>query len=105
MLAPMALAQRARDALMARALLDADADGAVLIAGAGHARTDRGVPYHLKAQKPGLAVVSIAWIEVDRDAAAPPAYAGAFAADRLPFDYVWFTPRANDDDPCAAFGK
>jgi len=28
-------------------------------------------------------------------------YAARFGAARLPFDYVWFTARADNVDPCA----
>jgi len=96
----MVLAQRARDAALAERMREsaARADGSVLIAGAGHVRNDRGVPTYLDG-----ASVSIAFIEVERGANAPADYAVALHAARLPFDYVVFTPRANDDDPCARF--
>jgi uncharacterized iron-regulated protein len=98
--ARMTLAQRARDAHLAARLVEAaTADGAVLIAGAGHVRTDRGVPWHLRAIAPGAPVASVAFLEV-RDAAAAPAAYG-----RLPFDYVWFTERLDDHDPCERFRK
>jgi len=77
----------------------------VLIAGAGHVRGDRGVPFYIARQKPGTRVASIAWLEVQKGVENPAAYAEGFAAERLPFDFVWFTPRANDDDPCAAFHR
>ncbi len=99
-LAPMALAQRARDAQLAQVLARVGAkDGAVLIAGAGHARLDRGVPYYLKLEAPDSSVVSLAFREVQRDQSEPSAH----DASEGPFDYVWFTPRASDEDPCAAF--
>ena len=102
LLAPMALAQHARDAQMAQALAGAPGnDGAVLIAGGGHARLERAVPYYLAIDAPGATVVSIAFREVqhaDRDAK-------SYAVDEGPFDYLWFTPRQSDDDPCAAFHK
>ena len=105
-LGPMALAQHARDALMARALIDADVgQGAVLIAGAGHVRQDRGVPYYLRQRKPGLSVTSLAFLEVVRGANEPVSYAEVLGAAELPFDFVWFTPADNDADPCAAFTK
>jgi uncharacterized iron-regulated protein len=96
----MALAQRARDGQMADRLLGAHGGPAVLVAGAGHVRTDRGVPLRIRAARPGARVVSVAFVEVDRDRTTPESYAGRYAATRLPFDFVWFTPRANDDDPC-----
>jgi uncharacterized iron-regulated protein len=99
----MILAQRARDARMAESLLAAGAaDGAVLITGNGHARADRGVPAALRRHRPGVAVASLAFLEVAPDGLTPPAYTARFG-DRLPFDYVWFTPRADDEDPCEKF--
>ena len=100
LLGPMALAQHARDAQMAKVLLAAAAkDGAVLIAGGGHARLDRGVPYHLARAVPGVSVASLVFREVRHD----DSDAKAYVAEEGPFDYVWFTPRASDEDPCAAF--
>jgi uncharacterized iron-regulated protein len=84
--------QRARDAHMAAALREAGGDGAVLIAGAGHVRRDMGVPRSL----PGADVVSLAFVEVTTGTTTPPA---------LPFDYVWFTPRVDERDPCDSFRK
>jgi uncharacterized iron-regulated protein len=102
MVVPMALAQRARDGQMARSMLAASPP-VVLMAGAGHVRTDRGVPVHLHTAKPQALVVSVAFVEVDRTKASPADYASRFGSTTVPFDYVWFTPRASDVDPCAAF--
>ncbi|RYZ04031.1 MAG: hypothetical protein EOO73_25600 [Myxococcales bacterium] len=99
-LAPMALAQHARDAQLAQVLVRVGAkEGAVLIAGAGHARLDRGVPYYLELAAPESSVVSLAFREVQSGHDEP----GDYLADEGPFDFVWFTPRASDEDPCAAF--
>ena len=93
--------QWARDARMAEALVrEGQRDGAVLIAGAGHVRTDRGVPFHLQRRAPGATTVSVAFLEVDATVDAPAGYAARFEG-ALPFDYVWFTPRVDTDDPCA----
>ena len=40
-------------------------------------------------------------MEVDSDEADPAAYAQAVGAKTLPFDAVWFTGRAEREDPCA----
>jgi uncharacterized iron-regulated protein len=85
MLEPMALAQRARDATMAERMR-AQPPPVVLVAGDGHARTDRGVPAYLPR------ALSIAFLEVE---------AGVFEPKPAPYDYVWYTPRATDEDPCA----
>jgi uncharacterized iron-regulated protein len=99
-LAPMALAQHARDAQMAKVLATAGArDGAVLIAGGGHARLDRGVPYYLALETPGVTVASLLFQEVRHGDADPKTY----VADDGAFDFVWFTPRGSDEDPCAGF--
>ncbi|MGB8840275.1 MAG: ChaN family lipoprotein [Aliidongia sp.] len=93
--------QRARDAAMARAMTGDASAAAVLIAGAGHVRTDRGVPAQLGAMAPNRPVFSLAFIEVADGQDDPASYGESWGGPRLPFDAVWFTPRANDDDPCA----
>ena len=96
--------QRARDAQMAERLaLAGRQDGAVLIAGAGHVRKDRGVPDHLTKRAPKATVVSLAFLEVQADASTPAGHAARFERGMLPFDYVWFTPRADEADPCEKF--
>ena len=96
--------QRAKDALMAESLIAAgDPDGAILIAGAGHVRNDYGVPVYLKAKAPSKRVISIAFVEVDKEKTEPQSYAPPNTDGRLPFGYVWFTPRVDDEDPCEKF--
>jgi uncharacterized iron-regulated protein len=98
----MVMAQRARDAEIAERLVAGQRDGAVLIAGAGHVRTDQGVPRGLATLAPDARVASVAFVEVADGLTAPADYAARFGASRLPFDYVWFTARADNADPCAA---
>lgn len=106
MIPTMADAQRARDAAMATRLAEIPpAQGAVLIAGAGHVRNDRGVPPYLARKRGAGASLSIAFVEVEVSKLDPRDYAAAFGAKTLPFDYVWFTPRLDDQDPCHAFRK
>ena len=101
---PMVDVQRARDAQMAESLMAAAGlDGAVLVAGAGHVRNDYGIPVYLKAKAPQKRVISIAFVEVDKDETEPQSYALAYPDHRFPFDYVWFTPRVDDVDPCEQF--
>jgi uncharacterized iron-regulated protein len=103
MLEPMALAQRARDAMMADRLLETvPADGAVLITGNGHVREDRAVPAHLERRVKDASVLSIALLEVSPEALKPQDYAALVGASTLPYDYVWFTPAMPEDDPCKA---
>lgn len=97
--------QRARDAQMAEALLTAPGnDGAVLIAGDGHARNDYGVPAYVRLIDPGARTVIVAFVEVDPKRTDVESYAERFGG-RLPFDYVWFTPAVDDEDPCEKFRK
>lgn len=96
--------QRARDAQMAQSLIAAGvADGAVLVAGAGHVLNDYGIPVYLKAKAAGKRVISIAFVEVDKQQTEPQSYALSYPNGRWPFDYVWFTPRVDDEDPCEKF--
>ena len=104
MIDAMAFAQFARDAHMARTLNSgAKEDGAILIAGAGHTRNDRAVPFHLRRMAPGRSILSLAFLEVSEGAPSPPAYAAPFNSQSLPFDYVWFTPRVDIRDACKRF--
>jgi uncharacterized iron-regulated protein len=97
--------QRARDAQMAEALLTAPGnDGAVLIAGGGHVRSDYGVPAYVRRIDPGARIVSVAFVEVDPTRTNVESYAERFGG-RLPFDYVWFTPAVDEEDPCEKFRK
>ena len=62
----------------------------------GIVRKDIGVPHHLKriARKTNI-ILTIAFMEVGQDLSQPVHYTAAFSATQaLPFDFVWFTPRA-----------
>lgn len=94
----MADIQRARDHVMATALLDpANKDGAVLIAGAGHTRTDWGVGALVESDDPNR-MLSIAFMEV---------FEGAKPADfaKPSHDVAIITPRFEIKDHCAVFRK
>jgi uncharacterized iron-regulated protein len=95
-------AQRARDAVMAAAMLGHAESGAVLIAGSGHGRLDFGVPVYLAHRRPQARVVSVALVEVESGKTVPHDYSAlANAAGSAPaFDFVWFTPRAQRKEPC-----
>ena len=93
----MALVQRARDARMADRLAKVVGKGTgVLIAGAGHVRTDRGVPLYLARLAPKRTALSLAFVEVHDGVE------DEIAA--MPYDYVWLTPSHEppDHDPCKA---
>jgi uncharacterized iron-regulated protein len=102
MLDAMVLVQRARDALMAERLHRGTEGGrgALLIAGAGHVRRDRGVPAQLMRAYSARAL-AIGLVPVQDANTTPESYAAGFDATVLPFDFVWFTPRTEDVDHCA----
>ena len=104
----MARVQRAWDGILAENLVTGaglkGADGAFLIAGGGHARKDYGVPLYLARMAPGRGVLVVAFMEVEGGETKPADYAEAFGGV-LPFDYIWFTPRADDKDHCAELKK
>ncbi|MFA7429420.1 MAG: ChaN family lipoprotein [Rhodospirillaceae bacterium] len=106
---PMVRVQAARDALMARAMIDGaalpGADGAVLIAGNGHVRDDAGVPWHLKRLGGADDVMTVAMMEVSDGVTDPADYGPRFWTRALPFDVVWFTPVIDQGDPCDAMRK
>jgi uncharacterized iron-regulated protein len=103
-LAPMAAAQRFRDAHMADALLAARGQGArgVLLAGNGHVREDRGVPWYLRQREPGLKISTVMFVEVEAGSEAASSYSPRDPAGRPAVDYLVFTPGAERADPCAA---
>lgn len=96
MLPGMVEVQRLRDANFARTTLQAldDTGGpVVLITGDGHARTDRGVPFYIRAARPDVSVWSVGQIEGAPDGP-------------VPYDEVIVTgPVADRPDPCLAFGQ
>ena len=100
----MVLVQHARDAVMAehltRTLSRPDTDGAVLIAGSWHARTDYGVPAHVRRMAPDATVHSLAFIEVDEHILDVAGYAQGFGEETVPFDFIWFTPRVSNAEVC-----
>ncbi len=100
-LEPMIRAQRAVDASLAKAMMSATSDGAVLIAGAGHVRNDWAVAHIIREKAPNAAVVSIAFIEVDPARTAPSEYMKAVSGLEKPFDFIYLTPRADLTDHCA----
>jgi uncharacterized iron-regulated protein len=97
MLEAMVRAQTYKDAFMARSIFAAGKP-VVLVTGRGHARTDRAVPYYLR-RLGASSVLSVAFIEVDDANQTPEAYEVA------PYDFVIFTPRATDEDPCEQFKR
>ena len=99
----MALAQRARDATLAEALLTQPLERATLIAGNGHVRRDIGVPVYLSIAAPERTSCAVGIVEVERDGRQPHVYASSAVAGSLRYDFVYFTPRWTRGDPCAEF--
>jgi uncharacterized iron-regulated protein len=103
--------QRLWDAWMADSLLAAGTGsggddgtapgGAVLIAGSGHVREDRAVPWQLRARGGGE-TFTLALVEVAAGRERPADYP---AFDPARFDFVWFTPRVDEKDPCEGLRK
>ena len=90
----MALAQRARDAALAQALLRPERadERVVLIAGNGHVRRDLGVArYLIGAGVPASRIVAVGFLEG--------------AEPGAPFDLVRITPAAERPDPCEPLRK
>jgi len=98
----MALAQRYRDAHMAAALADAArAHGsAILLAGNGHVRTDRAVPWYLARLAPDRKVLAVALMEVEDGATDAAALVPLDPQGRPAADFVVLTPRTSRPDPC-----
>jgi len=88
MMAGMVAVQRYRDAVFARAALDAlttYGPPVAVIAGNGHARTDWGIPALISQAAPGATTHAIGFVE---------------GATDMPFDTVQIVPPAERDDPC-----
>jgi uncharacterized iron-regulated protein len=100
----MALAQRYRDAHMAAALVDAvkKYGSAILFAGNGHVRADRGVPWDLARIAPERKVLSVMLIEVRDGRTDAATYVDRDPQGKAAADFVVLTPRADRPDPCEA---
>jgi len=97
--------QRLRDALMADSALHDISQRVVAIVGSSHARRDIGLPLYFAARVPSARIFSIGFIEVSPTVTDPKSYEVDSATGEVPYDVVWFTPRAERADPCANFGK
>jgi uncharacterized iron-regulated protein len=102
----MLAVQRLRDATLADQLLRADPRrGAILIAGNGHIRRDRGVPWYLSQRAPERSTLVVMLAEVQSGETDPEAYLPRDPDGVAAVDFVWFTPRKERDDPCEAFKR
>lgn len=93
---PLITAQRLRDAALAATLERGAGERgtAVLVAGTGHARRDYGVPTLLREPR----TLVVAFAEVAPGVTSPVEYAPPDA-----YDFLWFTPRVDEPDPCEQF--
>ena len=110
----MATAQRYRDAHLAAAIVEAWGEAkphegkgeagagpvVVLIAGNGHVRSDRAVPWHLRRMRPQSVSISVAIVEVGAGSVEPMALVPKAPDGSPAADIVIFTPVAERDDPC-----
>ena len=99
----MSLAQRYRDAHLADVVLAAAKrhGAAILIAGNGHVRSDRGVPWYIRQRSPQAAVESIMMVEVEEGKLDPATYLPRHPDGKPAADTLIFTPRHDRPDPCA----
>lgn len=108
-LAMMANVQRLRDGQLAESLLRArkasPTGHALLIAGSGHTRADRGVPWVLRRLAPGLKVLSIAAVEVSSDVKSASELVVTDPMGKPTADYIWITPVKSRPDPCEQLRK
>ncbi len=102
MISPMVQVQRFRDGSLASAMVDAgkqNETNVVLIAGNGHIRADRAVPWYVNRLDPDALIVNVMPLEVQ------PGNKLQDLIERNPdggpvADYFWFTPKAERKDPC-----
>lgn len=98
--------QRYRDAKMADAMISgAGGQGAVLIAGNGHVRKDRAVPWYLTRRARQKSVVVISHLEVSESELEAADYMPQDPSGKAASDYVIFTPRQAREDQCEALRK
>lgn len=98
----LAAAQRFRDAHLADAVLRAvnERGRALLFAGNGHVRTDRGVPWYIAQRAPDKRQVSVMLIEAEDGKSDPEVYVPRGPDGKPAADFVVFTPEAKRANPC-----
>jgi uncharacterized iron-regulated protein len=101
--------QRARDAQLARGAIAAGRaapdKAVVLVTGGEHARRDRGAPVYLATWAPDARIATLLFAEVEVDRTDARADLAGRYGKSVPFDYVWFTPRVDELDPCEKFAR
>ena len=106
-LSPMAVAQRYRDAVLADTALAAITKhgSTIVLAGNGHVRKDRGVPWYIHQRDPAKKTLSVLLVEVEDGKTDAEAYVPKDAEGKPAADYIIFTPRAPHEDHCAELKK
>jgi len=106
-IAGLSAAQRYRDAYQADALITASErhGAAILLAGNGHVRSDRGVPWHIRQRVPGQRTLTVMFLEVHAERADPTSYLPRDAGGQRAADILVFTRRAERPDPCEAMRR
>jgi uncharacterized iron-regulated protein len=101
----MAFAQRLRDATLADVALKAHAahGSAIVMAGNGHVRGDRGIAWYVRQRAPEIKVVTVALVEVEGGKTDAAAYVPLDPDGKPAVDYVVFTPQHARPNPCDAF--
>ena len=104
----MMLGQQVRDAAIGTTLFNMKkkpVDRAILVAGSGHIRNDRGAPLYLKTRDKDAKITSVAWLEIDTETTDPQTYSKRWGTSQLPFDFVVFTAQVDRPDPCEEMKK
>ena len=109
MIPAMAFVQRYRDGQFARAMVRAgqapNVSKVVLIAGNGHVRNDRAVPWYLTRQNSAAVSASVIMLEVDSKTISREELITPGADAKPVADYYWFTQKAEREDQCEKLRK
>jgi uncharacterized iron-regulated protein len=98
----MSMAQRYTDAHLAKVLVTTATKngGGFLLAGNGHVRSDRGVPWFVRQWAPNRKLLSVMLIEVEPGVDEAARYVPRDREKTPAADYILFTPRHVRPDPC-----
>ncbi len=103
----------ARNDAMAQSIvntLEANPQNPVLmIVGFGHLRHGMGIPERVAYLRPETKQINFFMMEISQELSSFESYLPEFEINgrtfRQDFDYLWFTPRQDTEDPCKAFRK
>ena len=110
----MTQVQRFRDAWMADVMIQASYDKedkrrqSILIAGNGHTRTDRGVPWYLNLREGNNQALTVQFAEIESDTKSIKDLVQKSPTGDIAADFIWVTPTIKRGDPCQNvpdFGK